>query len=121
MRGYAHKAGERMRKLGDVGMLHELDWDVCSSEQQHPQFEAAILLARGYPDVIVRVVLSHGNHTGVSGDSVVGRALFAMDELSGFVTTMALIRSTKSLSDTDSRAVRKKMKYKTFAPNVSRV
>ena len=120
MRAYARRVGEDEEVWGMAGMLHDFDWDVCPSPEQHPQFGADILRDRGYPDVIVRAVLSHGNHTGVTRDSLMERALFAVDELSGFVTAVALVRPTKSLSDTDSRAVRRKMKDKAFARNVSR-
>ena len=101
-------------------MLHDFDWDACPSDDQHPEFGAAILRERGYPDVIVRAVLSHGNHTGVTRDSLMEKALFAVDELSGFVTAVALVRPSKSLADTDARAVRRKMKDKAFARNVNR-
>jgi putative nucleotidyltransferase with HDIG domain len=120
MRAYARKVGGDEDVWGIAGMLHDFDWDVCPSIEQHPQFGADILRERGYPEVIVRAVLSHGNHTGVSRESLMEKALFAVDELSGFVTAVALVRPTRSLSDTDSRAVRRKMKDKAFARNVSR-
>ena len=120
MRAYARKAGEDEELWGITGMLHDFDWDACPSDDQHPQFGAKILEERGYPEAIVRAVLSHGNHTGISRDSLMEKALFALDELSGFVTAVALVRPSKSLSDTDSRAVRRKMKDKAFARNVSR-
>lgn len=120
MRAYARKVGEDEEVWGIAGMLHDFDWDVCPSPEQHPQFGADILRQRGYPEVIVRAVLSHGNHTGVPRESLMEKALFAMDELSGFVTAVALVRPTKSLSDTDSRAVRRKMKDKAFARTVNR-
>ena len=120
MRAYARSVGEDEETWGIAGMLHDFDWDACPSDDQHPEFGAAILRERGYPDVIVRAVLSHGNHTGVSRDSLMEKALFAVDELSGFVTAVALVRPSKSLADTDARAVRRKMKDKAFARNVSR-
>ena len=120
MRAYARRVGEDEDVWGIAGMLHDFDWDVCPSPEQHPQFGADILRERGYPEVIVRAVLSHGNHTGVARESLMEKALFAVDELSGFITAVALVRPTKSLSDTNSRAVRRKMKDKAFARNVSR-
>ena len=119
MRAYARSVGEDEETWGMAGMLHDFDWDACP-EDQHPEFGAGILRERGYPEVIVRAVLSHGNHTGVSRDSLMEKALFAVDELSGFVTAVALVRPSKSLADTDARAVRRKMKDKAFARNVSR-
>ena len=67
-------------------MLHDFDWDVCPSPERHPKYGADILRERGYPDMIIRAVLSRGNHTGIPGESLMEKALFAVDELSGFVT-----------------------------------
>ncbi len=120
MRAYARKYGEDEERWGVVGLLHDFDWDVCPSPEQHPQYGANILRERGYPEDIVRAILTHGNHTGIPRESRMEKALFAVDELTGFVTAVALVRPSKSLDDTDVRAVRKKMKDKAFARNVSR-
>lgn len=120
MRAYARRCGGDEEVWGIAGMLHDFDWDICPSPEEHPQFGVEILKQRGYPEVILRAVLSHGNHTGVPRETPMEKALFALDELSGFVTAVALVRPSKSLSDTDARAVRRKMKDKTFARNVSR-
>ncbi len=120
MRAYAKKLGEDEERWAIVGMLHDFDWDVCPSPEQHPQYGAQILKDRGYPEDIVRAVLSHGNHTGIPRETLMEKALFAVDELSGFITAVALVRPSKSLDDTDVRSVRKKMKDKAFARAVSR-
>mgnify|MGYP001177234792 CR=1 FL=1 len=120
MRAYARKSGGDEETWGIAGMLHDFDWDVCPSPELHPQFGADILKERGYPEDIVKAVLAHGNHTGVPRETKMEKALFALDELSGFVTAVALVRPTKSLADTSARSVRKKMKDKAFARNVSR-
>lgn len=120
MRAYARKYGEDDELWGIVGMLHDFDWDVCPSLDQHPQYGAEILRERGYPEEIVRAVLSHGNHTGITRETPMEKTLFAVDELSGFITAVALVRPTKSLIDTEVRSVRKKMKDKTFARNINR-
>lgn len=120
MRAYARKVGENEEVWGIAGMLHDFDWDVCPSEEEHPQYGAAILRERGYPEEIVRAILSHGNHTGIPRETLMEKALFAVDELSGFVTAVALVRPSKSLADTNARSVRRKMKDKAFARNVSR-
>ncbi len=120
MRAYARSVSEDEETWGIAGMLHDFDWDACPSDDQHPEFGAAILRERGYPEVIIRAVLSHGNHTGITRDSLMEKALFAVDELSGFVTAVALVRPSKSLADTDARAVRRKIKDKAFARNVNR-
>ena len=120
MRAYARRFGEDEEKWGIVGLLHDFDWDVVPSPQEHPHYGANILRQRGYPEEVVRAVLSHGNHTGIPRESLMEKALFAVDELTGFVIAVALVRPTKSLDDTDVRAVRKKMKDKAFARNISR-
>lgn len=120
MRAAAQKLGEDEERWGIAGMLHDFDWDVCPTPEEHPEFGAQILRDRGYPDDIIRAVLSHGNHTGVTRESPMEKTLFGVDELSGFITAVALMRPTKSLADTDVRSVRKKMKSKGFARSVSR-
>ena len=120
MKAYATKQGEDQEIWGIAGMLHDFDWDICPSPEDHPQFGANILKEKGYPENIVRAVLSHGNHTGITRDTQMEKALFAVDELSGFITAVALVRPSKSLSDTDARAVRRKMKDKAFAKSVNR-
>ncbi len=120
MQAYAAKQGEDQDLWGVVGMLHDFDWDVCPSPDEHPQFGAAILRERGYPEEVVRAVLSHGNHTGIPRETLMEKALYAMDELSGFVTAVALVRPSKSLAETQVRSVRKKMKDKAFARAINR-
>ena len=101
-------------------MLHDFDWDVCPTPEEHPTYGANILRERGYPEEIVRAVLSHGNHTGIPRETLMEKALFAVDELTGFVTAVALVRPSKSLEETDVRAVKRKMKDKAFARQVNR-
>ena len=120
MRAYARRLGEDEEVWGVAGTLHDFDWDVCPTPEQHPQYGADILKERGYPEAIIRAVLSHGNHTGILRESLMERALFAVDELSGFVTAVALVRPSKSLADTDVRSVRRKMKDKAFARAINR-
>ncbi|MBI4199859.1 MAG: HDIG domain-containing protein [Chloroflexi bacterium] len=120
MRAYARKLHGDEELWGIVGLIHDFDWDLCTNPQDHPHVGARLLQERGYPDVIVRAVLSHGDHTGTPRESLMEHALFAVDELSGFVTAVALVRPNKALSDTNAQAVRKKMKDKAFARSVSR-
>ena len=120
MRAYARKEGEDEETWGIAGLLHDFDWEVCPTPESHPTFGAEILRARGFPEEIVRAVLSHGNHTGIQRETPMEKALFACDELSGFVTAVALVRPTKSLSDTKISSVKRKMKDKAFAKSVSR-
>ena len=120
MLAYARKYGGDEELWGVVGMIHDFDWDVCPTPEQHPLFGAGVLRDRGYPEEIVRAVLSHGNHTGIPRETKMEKALFSVDELSGFVTAVALVRPSKSLSETEVRSVRKKMKDKAFARAINR-
>ncbi len=120
MRAYARREGEDEETWGVAGLLHDFDWEVCPTPESHPTFGAEILRERGFPEEIVRAVLSHGNHTGIARETTMEKALFACDELSGFVTAVALVRPTKSLSDTKISSVKRKMKDKAFAKSVSR-
>ena len=120
MRAYARKAGEDEELWGIAGLVHDFDWEVCPTPESHPTYGAEILRSRGFPEEIVRAVLSHGNHTGITRETLMEKALFACDELSGFVTAVALVRPNKSLSELPVRSVRKKMKDKAFAKSVSR-
>ena len=120
MRAYAKHLREDEEIWGMAGMLHDFDWDICPTPDQHPRFGANILREKGCSDEIVRAVLSHGNHTGISRETTMEKALFAVDELSGFITAVALIRPSKSLDDLESKAVRRKMKDKSFAKSINR-
>ena len=120
MRAFARQTGEDEEVWGIAGLVHDFDWEVCPTPEEHPAFGAEILRQRGFPEVIVRAMLSHGNHTGITRDSPMEKALFACDELSGFVTAVALVRPTRSLSDTKVSSVKRKMKDKRFAASVSR-
>jgi putative nucleotidyltransferase with HDIG domain len=120
MRAFARKEGGDEETWGIAGLVHDFDWEICPTPESHPTFGVEILRERGFPEEIIRAVLSHGNHTGIPRETIMEKALFACDELSGFVTAVALVRPTKSLTDTEPRSVKKKMKDKAFAKSVSR-
>ena len=120
MRAYAREAGEDDEMWGLAGLVHDFDWEVCPTPEDHPTYGAGILRSRSFSEEIVRAVLSHGNHTGIARETAMERTLFACDELSGFVTAVALVRPNKSLSDLSVRSVRRKMKDKSFAKSVNR-
>lgn len=120
MRAFARKENEDEDLWGIVGLLHDFDFEACPTPEDHPTFGAKILTDRECPENIVRAILSHANHTGVTRDSVMEKALFATDELSGFITAVALVRPSKSLSDTTPKSVKKKMKDKAFARAINR-
>ena len=121
MRAYARKVGEDEETWGIAGLVHDFDWEVCPAPEDHPAYGADILRSRGFPEEIVRAVLSHGNHTGIPRETLMEKALFACDELSGFVTAVALVRPNKSLAETKVRSVKRKMKDKAFARSINRV
>jgi putative nucleotidyltransferase with HDIG domain len=120
MRAYARREGGDEETWGVAGLVHDFDWEICPTPESHPTFGAEILKERGFPDDIVRAVLSHGNHTGISRDTPMEKALFACDELSGFVTAVALVRPNRSLGDTSVRSVKRKLRDKAFARAINR-
>lgn len=120
LRAYARQWGEDEEKWGVVGLIHDFDYEKYPSLDDHPMRGSEILEQRGWPGEIRRAILSHADHTGVARQSRLEHALFACDELAGFITAVALVKPGKSLAEVDARSVRKKMKDKAFARSVSR-
>jgi putative nucleotidyltransferase with HDIG domain len=120
MRHFARLAGEDEDVWGVAGMLHDFDFEQNPTLETHAFVGARILRERGWPEVIARAVESHGDHTGVTRESPMEKTLFAVDELSGFITAVALVKPNKSVLEVDVPSVRKKMKDKAFARSVSR-
>jgi len=105
---------------GIVGLIHDFDYEKYPSLEDHPYKGNEILKQRGWPEVILRAVMSHAEYTGVTRDTRMEKALFACDELAGFITAVALIKPGKSLAEVDAKSVRKRMKDKAFARKVNR-
>jgi predicted hydrolase (HD superfamily) len=105
---------------GIVGLIHDFDYEKYPSLEDHPYRGNEILKQRGWPEVITRAVMSHAEYTGVTRDTPMEKALFACDELAGFITAVALIKPGKSLAEVDAKSVRKRMKDKAFARKVNR-
>ena len=105
---------------GLVGLLHDFDYEMFPAPDQHPFTGSNILCGRGYPDRIIRAILGHATYTGVPRDTVMARALFATDELCGFLVACALVRPGRSLDDLEVSSVKKKLKDKAFARTVNR-
>ncbi|MDO8506042.1 MAG: HAD family hydrolase [Candidatus Limnocylindria bacterium] len=121
MRHRARAAGLDAATVEDwaiTGILHDFDYE--ADPAGHPQNGRPILEAAGLPAHIVRAIQSHGDHTGVSRDSALEKTLYAVDELSGFVTAVALVRPSRAVRDVDAGAVRRKMKDKAFARSIDR-
>ena len=105
---------------GLVGLLHDFDYEMFPSADQHPFTGANILCGRGYSDRIIRAIMGHATYTGVPRDTAMARALFATDELCGFLVACALVRPSRSLDDLEVSSVKKKLKDKAFARSVNR-
>jgi len=105
---------------GLVGLLHDFDYEMFPSADQHPFTGANILCGRGYPDRIIKAIMGHATYTGVPRDTDMARALFATDELCGFLVACALVRPSRSLDDLEVSSVKKKLKDKAFARSVNR-
>jgi predicted hydrolase (HD superfamily) len=120
MRACARKFSGDQDLWGLVGLLHDFDYDRYPSLDDHPYKGNEILKERGYTEEIRRAIMSHADYTGVTRDSQMEKALFACDELAGFITAVALVKPSKSLAEVDTKSVRKKMKDKAFARSVSR-
>jgi len=120
MRAYARRFGEDEELWAVVGLIHDFDYEKYPSAQDHPFKGAEILRQKGWPEEIVQAVLSHAPYTGVSRDSLVQKALFAVDELTGLITAVALVRPSKSIHDVKIKSVKKKWKDKSFAAGVNR-
>ena len=118
MRHFARRFGEDEREWAVVGILHDFDYE--KFPDQHPQAGKPILEAAGLEPKLVRAIQSHGDHTGVGRESRLEKTLYAVDELTGFVVAVALVRPGKDLSSVEASSVRKKMKDKAFARAVDR-
>jgi predicted hydrolase (HD superfamily) len=105
---------------GLVGLLHDFDYEMFPSADQHPFTGANILCGRGYSDRFIRAIMGHATYTGVPRDTAMARALFATDELCGFLVACALVRPSRSLDDLEVASVKKKLKDKAFARSVNR-
>ncbi len=120
MRAYARILGEDEETWGIVGLLHDFDYERYPTLGDHPFKGAEILRERGWPEEIVEACLAHADFTGIERDTPLKKAIFAVDELTGFITAVALVRPSKQLADVKVSSVKKKMKDKAFAAAVSR-
>lgn len=120
MRAYARRFGEDEERWGLTGLIHDFDWERHPDAERHPSHGVAFLREQGWPEDVCTAVLGHAAHTGVPRTSRMAKALFACDELAGFIVACALVLPSKSLADVEPASVRKKMKRADFAKNVSR-
>ncbi|MBN1428643.1 MAG: HDIG domain-containing protein [Anaerolineae bacterium] len=120
MRAYARKYGEDEDSWGLVGLLHDFDWEIHPNLDEHPAKGAPILRERGVDEEDIRSILSHAEHTGIPRATLRDKVLFAVDELTGLVTAVALVRPSKSIFDVTAQSIKKKWKDRAFAAGANR-
>jgi putative nucleotidyltransferase with HDIG domain len=120
MRHFARKHSEDEETWGITGLLHDFDYERWPTMEGHPYEGNKILTDRGYPEEVRTAIMGHADYTGVARETLMAKTLFAVDELTGFVTAVALVRPNKSVFEVEPASVRKKMKDKAFARQVNR-
>ncbi|MGC2657142.1 MAG: HD domain-containing protein, partial [Bryobacteraceae bacterium] len=120
MAAYAGKFGEDQELWRVTALLHDFDWEIHPSMPDHPMKGEPILAERGVPSDVRRAVLSHANYSGFPRETRMEHALFACDELSGFLTACAYVKPGKSIHEVEVASVKRKLKDKAFARNVNR-
>lgn len=120
MRFYAEKFGEDVETWGITGLLHDFDWEIHPTLDEHPQAGESILRKNNVPKPVIRAILSHADHTGVLRVSQMEKSLYACDEITGLITATALVRPSRSILDLEVQSVRKKWKDKAFAAGANR-
>jgi putative nucleotidyltransferase with HDIG domain len=120
MRFYARKYGQDEEKWAVTALLHDFDWEIHPTMEEHPLAGEPILREHGVPEDIIRAVLSHATHSGIPRESLMEKALFACDELTGLITAVALVRPSRALYDLKPKSVKNKWKDKSFAAGANR-
>jgi putative nucleotidyltransferase with HDIG domain len=120
MRAYARKLGEDEDRFGVTGLLHDFDWEIHPTKEQHPELGCRMLEEAAWPPDIVKAIRGHAPYLGVARDTPMAKALFACDELTGFITAVAYVRPGKTVREVTLQSVKKKLKEKSFAANVNR-
>jgi len=120
MRFYAEKFNEDVERWGLIGLLHDFDWEIHPTLDEHPQAGVPILRERGVSEEIIQDILSHADHLGLPRDTIRRKAIAACDEVTGLITAVALVRPSRSLYDLEASSVKKKWKDKAFAAGTDR-
>lgn len=120
MKAFAEKHNEDPHKFGLVGLLHDFDYEIHPNAPDHPLKGSEILRGRQMPEDIVYAIQCHADYLGLERKTVMDRAIFALDELTGFIVACTLVKPDKSLSQIEAKSVRKKLKDKAFARTVNR-
>lgn len=120
MRFYAREYGKDEEKWAVTGLLHDFDWEIHPTMEEHPSSGEPILREHGVPEDIIRAIQSHATHTGIPRETLMEKALFACDEITGLIVAVALVRPSRALYDLKPKSVKKKWKDKSFAAGVNR-
>ena len=120
MRKMAQKYGEDEELWAMTGLLHDFDYEKYPTMEEHPYVGKKILKKKGYPEELTTAIMGHANYTGVLRESLMAKALYAADEISGFMFAVTYVRPSKSIHDVKVKSVKKKLKQKSFAASVNR-
>lgn len=120
VRAYAEKFNEDVEYWGNAALLHDFDYEMYPSAEEHPYRGSEILAEKGFDENFRKAIMSHADYTGIQRDTLLMKVLFACDELAGFITAVAYVRPSKSVDEVEVKSVKKKMKDKAFARAVSR-
>ena len=120
MRKMAGKYNGDPDEWGITGLMHDFDYEMHPTIQEHPYIGNEILKSKGYPESITQAIMGHATYTGVSRETDMAKALFAVDELTGFIFAVTYVRPSKSIFEVKPKSVKKKLKQKSFAASVLR-
>ena len=120
MRKMAEKYGGDVDEWGVTGLLHDFDYEMYPTLEEHPYKGNKILKEKGYPESVCRAIMGHATYSGVPRDTDMAKALFAVDELTGFIFAVTYVRPSGSIQEVTPRSVKKKLKQKSFAASVNR-
>ena len=120
VRAYAEKFNEDVEYWGNVALLHDFDYEMFPTAEDHPFKGSEILKEKGFDENFTNSILSHADYSGVPRDTLLKKVLFACDELAGFITAVTYVRPNKTVDEVEVRSIRKKMKDKAFASKVNR-
>ncbi len=120
VRAYAQKFNEDEEYWGNVALLHDFDYEMYPTAEEHPFKGSEILKEKGFDEEFRKAILSHADYTGVARETLLQKVLFACDELAGFITAVTYVRPSKTVDEVEVRSVKKKLKDKAFARAVRR-
>jgi putative nucleotidyltransferase with HDIG domain len=117
---YAHQLNQPTELWSITGLLHDFDWEIHPTKEQHPLDGAPILRSKNVPEEIIQAILTHGSHLQLPRETILQKALYACDEITGLITAVTLVRPSRSLYDLEANSVKKKWKDKAFAAGADR-